>query len=353
MKSIRPLAGAITVSLFALPALFAAEPAKSKAPAAPAPAAPAAEAAPALPPVVAVVEGKEIRSAELEKSFNGFLNSRQIPVDQLPPAEKARGYRMILEEMIKEKLIDARSKDVKVTDQEVADTFKKFTSSLGPEAEVKKQIEASGQTVESVRDNIRSSLRQDHWLDSEVARKGGVSDKDAEDFYKQNTDKFVSPAQVRASHILVRVPAEAKPEVVVEKQKAAQAIADRVKKGEDFAKLAQELSEDPSAKQNSGDLDFFNKEQMVTEFSNAAFAMKTGEISDPVRSQFGYHVIKVTDRHEPETVPLDKVKPRLLAFLKGQKVEALKQDIRAKAKVTVNLPDLPAETPAPAAAPGK
>ncbi len=150
---------------------------------------------------------------------------------------------------------------------------------------------------------------------------------------------------MRASHILIKVPPDAKPEVVVEKKKAAQAIADRVKKGEDFAKLAKELSEDPSAKENSGDLNFFGKEQMVPEFSEAAFKMKTGEISDPVRSQFGYHIIKVTDRHDAGTVPLEKVKPKLLAYLKSQKVEALKTEIRSKAEVKVNLPAPAPEVP--------
>jgi parvulin-like peptidyl-prolyl isomerase len=361
MKTIRPLVGALAVSVLVLPTLFGADKAKPKAPApaAPAPAAPAAPAAePAstLPPVVAVVEGAEIKGAELEKTFNGFMTSKQIPADALPPAERARGYRMVLEEMIKEKLIEKRAAAVKVTDDEVTETFKKFTANLGPEEEVKKQIEATGQTLASIRENIRASLQQDHWLDAEVDKAGGVSDKDAETFYQKNTDKFLSPPKVRASHILLRVEADAKPEVVVEKQKAAQAIADRVKKGEDFAKLAQELSEDPSAKQNSGDLDFFDKEQMVPEFSEAAFGMKKGDISDPVRSQFGYHVIKVTDRHDAETVPLEKVKPRLLTYLKGQKVEALKQEIRAKADVKVTLPEPPPEpaaAPVPAPAPPK
>ncbi len=90
---------------------------------------------------------------------------------------------------------------------------------------------------------------------------------------------------------------------------------------------------------------------MVPEFSEAAFGMKKGEISEPVRSQFGYHVIKVTDRHDSETVPLEKVKPKLLAFLKGQKVEALKREIREKAEVKVNLPTPPPEAPAEAPAP--
>lgn len=357
MKNIRPLLGALSVSLLATQLLVAADKPKPKAPAAPAPidlGAPPAAPAPALPHVVAVVEGAEIKGPELEKTFTGFLASRQIPADALPPAERARGYQMILEEMIKEKLVEKRSATVKVTDEEVAETFKKFTANLGPEEEVKKQIEASGQTLEGIRDNIRISLRQDHWLDAEVDKAGGVSDKDAETFYKANTDKFLSPPEVRASHILVKVPPESKPEVVIEKQKAAQAIADRVKKGEDFAKLAKELSDDPSAKENSGDLNFFGKDQMVPEFSEAAFKMKTGEISEPVRSQFGYHVIKVTDRHDAATVPLEKVKPKLLAFLKGQKVEALKKEIRDKAEVKINLPAPPPEelaAPAPPAPP--
>jgi parvulin-like peptidyl-prolyl isomerase len=154
---------------------------------------------------------------------------------------------------------------------------------------------------------------------------------------------------------LISVPQDAKPEVVVEKEKAAKAIADRVKKGEAFDKLAKELSEDPSAKQNSGDLDFFTKEAMVPEFSNAAFAMKKGDISAPVRSQFGYHVIKVTDHKDAETVTLDKAKPQLMAYLKQQKrqmeIQKVVQDIRAKADVKVNLPTPPAPAPAPAPAP--
>jgi len=354
MKNMRPLVGAISASLLASQLLFAADKAPKKTPAelpvVPELAPPAAAPAPApLPPVVAVVEGADIKGDELEKNFNGFLASRQIPGDALPPADRARGYRMILEEMIKEKLIEKRASATKVTDEEVTETFKKFTATLGPEEEVKKQILASGQTVEGVRDNIRASLKQDRWLEGEVDKKGGVSDKDAEAFYKENGEKFLQPPQVRASHILLRLEPEAKPADVAAKEKAAVAIAARVKKGEDFAKLAKELSEDPSAKENSGDLDFFDKDQMVPEFSKVAFAMKKGDISEPVRSQFGYHVIKVTDRREGQTVPLEQVKPKLVAFLKSQKVDALKKEIRDGADVKINLPEAPAEAPAPLA----
>jgi parvulin-like peptidyl-prolyl isomerase len=129
--------------------------------------------------------------------------------------------------------------------------------------------------------------------------------------------------------------------VVTEKKKAAEAILTRVKGGEAFEKLAAELSEDPSAKQNSGDLNFFTKEQMVPEFSQVAFGMKKGDLSEPVRSQFGYHIIQVTDRKDAEKMTLEAVKPQLLMFLNRQKhdqeVQKLLQGIREKADVQVKL----------------
>jgi parvulin-like peptidyl-prolyl isomerase len=94
---------------------------------------------------------------------------------------------------------------------------------------------------------------------------------------------------------------------------------------------------------------------MVPEFSDAAFAMKKDEISNPVRSDFGFHIIKVTDRREAGTVTLDKAKPQLLAYLKQQKKQAeiqkVVEDIRAKADVKINLPEPPAPAPAAGAPP--
>ena len=111
---------------------------------------------------------------------------------------------------------------------------------------------------------------------------------EAETFFKENPDQFKSPEQVRASHILLQVKEGSKEEEVKAKRAAADQALARVKKGEPFDKLATEISEDPSAKENHGDLNFFGREQMVPEFSEAAFKLKKGEISpEPVRSDFG------------------------------------------------------------------
>jgi peptidyl-prolyl cis-trans isomerase C len=315
----------------------------------------AAEAKPiVLADPVAVVEGSEIKKADLDQAFASVLASQGMPADQagkIPEAQRMQFYRILLDDMIADRLIAKRSIEHQVTEEALAGELERIQKNFSSEEEMKKQIEASGQSLDKLKENVRTQLRQREWLDAQVKGKDTVAEAEAEEFYKTNPEKFKRPEQVRASHILVTVAADAKPENVTEKEKAAQAILERVKKGEDFATLASELSEDPSAKQNKGDLDFFSRDQMVQEFSDAAFSMKKDDVSAaPVRSQFGYHIIKVTDRRESETIPLDKAKPQVLAFLQRQKkqkaVENFVKEMRASADVKVNFPETPAAAPA-------
>ncbi len=353
--------GVPTASLLGAPKNKPADPAPAApaaaAPAAPAPAAADAAAAP-IPDPVAVVEGAPIKKAELDKAFTNMLASQGATPDAVPPEQKAQVYSMILNDLIIDHLLDKRSAQQKVPDEEVTKVYERFKQNFGSDEELAKQVAAHGETIDGLKGDIRSSLRKQLWIDDQIKGKVEISDAEADDYYKKNPTRFDQPEQVRASHILIQVEKDAKPEVVEEKKKQAQAIADRVKKGEDFSKLAEQLSEDPTAKENKGDLDFFSKEKMVPEFANAAFAMKKDEISDPVRSNFGFHVIKVTDRKAPETISLEQAKPQIVAQLKRQKqqdeIEKLVEGIRKTADVKVNLPDpapvvtaKPTEAPAP------
>lgn len=312
-------------------------------PKAPAPApAEAPKAAAPLTDPVAVVDGVEIKKDELEKAFAAIVSAQGMPVESVPEAERMQGYKMILDDLVIDRILDKKAASVQIPEEEVNATFERVRANFGSEEELQAQIKKTGRSVEGVKEDIRSSLRQQRWVNDQIKTTTEVTDADAEKFYKENPDQFKQPEQVRASHILVAVEPEAKPEVVTEREKKAQEIAGRVKKGEAFDKLAKELSEDPSAKENAGDLEFFTKEQMVPEFSNAAFAMKKDEISEPVRSQFGYHIIKVTDRKAPETVSLDQAKPQLLAYLRQRKkqeeMEKLVKGLREAADVKINLP---------------
>ena len=295
-----------------------------------------------LPDVVAVVEGKEIKKEELEQALATVLAGQGIPADQLPATQKAEGYKMLLNELVLEKLVSSRAAAVEVKEEQVDARIEQIKSRFPSPEAFEEQLKKAGQSIAKLREDVTASIRQQEWVESQVKDAPKATDKDAEEFFQKNPQQFEKPEQVRASHILLSLQKDAEESVVSEKRKAAEAIAARVKAGEAFDKLAAELSEDPSAKQNSGDLNFFTKEQMVPEFSQVAFSMQKGDLSEPVRSQFGFHIIQVTDRKDGEKMTLESVKPQLLIFLNrqqhDQQVQKLLQDVREKADVQVKLP---------------
>jgi len=147
-----------------------------------------------------------------------------------------------------------------------------------------------------------------------------VSDAKVKEYYDAHKADF---RQVKASHILV------------ETEEQAKDVKKRVtKKGADFAAVAKETSTDPSAKENGGDLGFFTKDQMVKPFADKAFAMKVKEISDPVKSEFGYHIIKVEEIKEAE--PVDKLDPQALNGIKRAVLNNRVEKLKSAAKIVMN-----------------
>jgi peptidyl-prolyl cis-trans isomerase C len=193
------------------------------------------------------------------------------------------------------------------------------------------------------------------------ATKAAVSDAELKKTYDEALKQQKPEEEVRARHILFRVedPKDEKASAAAEAK--AKDVEAKLKKGEDFAKLASALTEDPSGKENGGDLGYFTKDQMVPEFADKAFAMKPGEVSEPVKTQFGWHVIKLEDKRQKPMPSFDEVKPQIEQFL-AQKAQAeAVQKVRDAAKVekTTAAPspadllpktDAP-KTDAPAAAP--
>jgi peptidyl-prolyl cis-trans isomerase C len=298
-----------------------------------------------LPDPVAEVEGRKINKADLEKDFKAALESSGKPASDLTDQQKQQGYRAVLDDMIIERLLTKRSADLKVTDAEVEKNLEQYKVMFPTADKLNEALKSHGLTLDKMKDDIRNSLRQQQWIEAQVAGKIGVTDADAQTFYNGNTDKFQMPDSVRASHILFAVPQDAKPDVATDKEKLAKSTKARIDKGEDFAKLAKDLSDDPGSKANGGDLDFFTHDRMVPEFADAAFKLKVGEVSDPVKSQFGYHIIKVTDKKAARTVPFAEAKDKILAYLKETKkrqaVNELITSMRAKADVKVYLSPLP------------
>ncbi len=150
-----------------------------------------------------------------------------------------------------------------------------------------------------------------------------IAAQDIQRGYEDNLQQYSTPEQVRASHILLKT--EGKDDAAVKKQ--AEDLLAKVKGGANLSELATKYSEDESSKAKGGDLDFFGKGQMVPEFDKVAFSMKPGDLSDLVKTQFGYHIIKVTDKKAASTRPIDEVRPQIEDQLKWDRAQAEAQRI--------------------------
>lgn len=201
--------------------------------------------------VLALVNGEEVTSEDLNK----FMQSLDPQIAQFFMGGEHN--QELLEELIFQKLLFIDAKEKKFEEDE---EFKKAL-------EVSKENLLKTYAIRKMLENIE------------------VSDKELEEFYNAHAEEFNSPDQVDASHILV------------EDEEKAKEIYDKIQDGSDFAELAQEFSTCPS-KENGGELGAFGKGQMVPEFEEAAFAMEVGEISKPVKTDFGYHIIKLNDHIE-------------------------------------------------------
>lgn len=167
--------------------------------------------------------------------------------------------------------------------------------------------------------NARSKLLMEALLQAEA--KAAVTDEAMKKVYDEAIKQMANEEEVSARHILVETEDEAK-----------KILAD-LKKGADFVAIAKEKSKDPGSKENGGDLGFFSKEQMVPEFAEAAFKLNKGQLSEPVKSQFGWHVIRVDDKRKKQPPEFDKVKDQIQTFVQRRAQAEMITKLRESAKI--------------------
>jgi peptidyl-prolyl cis-trans isomerase C len=185
---------------------------------------------------------------------------------------------------------------------------------------------------------VRDKLLLDDYLEGQV--KTAVTPEAARKLYDDTVKNLKPEEEVRARHILV------------EGEEEAKAAAERVRKGEDFAKVAGEVSKDPGSKTDGGDLGFFTKERMVPTFAEAAFKLQPGQVSDPVKSQFGWHVIKLEEKRTKPVPAFDEMKEQVETYLARKAQQDVILGLREKAKIE-RLDQPAAGAAAPAGEPKK
>ncbi len=176
-------------------------------------------------------------------------------------------------------------------------------------------------------------------LDKEIISKNKVTDQEVKDYYNKHKEEFTSTSQIRASHILVKTEAE------------ANKILARLKKGEKFEEIAKKESLDTASAKNGGDIGFFSRGQLVPEFERAAAGLKVGELSGPVKTSFGYHIIKVTDKKTGPVIEFDRVKDVIYQRLSGDRqkdaFDNYIAELRKNYKIEINKDVLAKISPEP------
>lgn len=243
--------------------------------------------------ILATVNGKEITEMDVNALLQNFVAQGNMNFDS------EQGKKQILDELINQELFYSEAVE----------------KNYDKEEEFLKELEIN-----------KTNILKNYAL-RKLLNGVNVTEDEIVDYYNNNTESFKTPESVQASHILVKTEEE------------ANKIADEIENGLAFEEAAEKYSTCPS-KARGGDLGFFTKGQMVPEFENAAFGMKKGEISKPVKTQFGYHIIKLVDKKESTTNSFEEVKDQIRQFLLGRKQNNLyiskTTELRDKYEVKIN-----------------
>jgi peptidyl-prolyl cis-trans isomerase D len=279
--------------------------------------------------------------------FIGDARYQQLLQMQRPPLRPVDFENDLRNSLTAEKLQAAVAGWVRVSDAEVDEEFHRRNEKVKLElaiftaAQLRAGIQATdaelaGQFAAHAETYKMPEKRRVRFLavDAEALRpKMVVTQQEIEAKFKENAASYSTPEQVRASHILFKT--DGKDEATV--KKLAESVLAKVKTGGDFAALAKQYSDDGS-KTTGGDVDYFGKGTMVKEFEDAAWAMKPGEISGLVKSQFGFHIIKVTDKKAAQTKTLADVRPQIEEQLRWEKAQAEASKVADQIGKEVTLP---------------
>ncbi len=284
---------------------------------------------------VAIVDGKAISAKQFDERAARRL--RLLGKPKLTVAQARMLAKRVLDRLIDEALIDQQlaQANIAVDPKRVDDEYAKFVARLHSQKKVQRYLTKYGMDEAEMKHN----LGKDQMLRQLLAKKYGVSvsDADMRDYYDKHIDEYKHRAEVRARHILVKVGEDASNADVQKAEQRARKLAQVAKKpGADFAALARENSDGPSASRG-GDLGFFDRKRMVEPFANAAFRLKPGQVSEPVRTRFGFHIIKVVARRPAATTPYADVKvairKRLLRLRFRKALGTLLNDLRSNAHI--------------------
>jgi peptidyl-prolyl cis-trans isomerase SurA len=293
--------------------------------------------------IVAVVNQDIITLSEVEK-WTDPLKAEIVAEDRLEKQGRTQAlFRQVLEKLIEEKLLDQEVKKsgVKVSSKEIEATLDEvMRRNAATKEDLEKALTVEGLTLETFKKQIEKNLQRQKLIHWSVKVEEKAGEKELREFYQKNIGRYRTNETYRPGQILFVIPKEATPEEVREIRKKCQKVLERVKKGEDFGEMALLYSEDSSNKDH-GDLGFFKKGELLPAFEREALRLKVGEVSGILRTEFGFHILKLLDRKGTDPLSFEEVTERVRAdYYDGEMEKAFRQflsTLKEKSVIEIRL----------------
>jgi peptidyl-prolyl cis-trans isomerase C len=287
---------------------------------------------------VATVNGNTIAKKELDRQVAMILRelaNKGNPVDESKIGDVKKD---VLEGLINRELLiqQGKKKGIKIQEKAVNDRLQSVKGRFPNEEEYKNALIKNKTDEKTLKTDIEKELMIEEFLSKEIMQKVNVSPEEVKTYYDSHPESFKRPEQVRASHILLKIDPKADQAQKAKIKKDLVNIHKKLKKGEDFAALAKQYSQCPS-NEKGGDIGFFGKGQTAKAFEETAFSLKPNEMSGVIETEFGYHIVKVTEKKPESTASLDETKDGILNHLKEVKIRnditKYVEEVKKKAKI--------------------
>jgi peptidyl-prolyl cis-trans isomerase SurA len=292
--------------------------------------------------LIAVIDGEPYTLRNVQEFSKSRLN-REFPTGDLNSLNESDGQ--TLEQFITERLLEAEVRDagIKVNAEDVEHYVEEVKKNNRlSEADFKLALAREGMTLEAYKASVKTELEKTELVRRQVRSKITVTDADVERYYNLNAKNYRSVDRARFRHILLSLSETAAPEVTEQTLTKAKEVYARIEAGEDFAKVAGEVSEG-AGRNAGGDIGWVNRGTLIAGLDTAVFQkLSVGQVSEPFRTSMGYHIVKLEERQVGAVQPLTAVAPKIKADLQAKALEEryskwLKSDLRRKHRVDVKV----------------
>ena len=287
--------------------------------------------------LLAIAQGEGIYQADLQRALSELRYPSGVDEKDQPDTERVKRVtkvtklrvdeRMVLTRLISNSVARSLAGDEKISKGKIGSALNLLRWQFPNEKAWRIALEASDLSARSLRRYVAGDLRAPQWITRQIVSRIDATEIECRNFYETHRDSFMQPVRFRASHLFVAAPREKLPEVVETKQQAIKSLAERIKQGEKLADLAAVGSEDEATKNRGGDLEFFSESRMPPDFFAAVAKMHIGEISQPIRTRLGFHIIELTDSKPAREMNFEEARAEIRLIIENEKRRTALQNL--------------------------